>query len=256
MIDCNKEGDECVDILSMAKKDADDGGSCLEDSEGVGDVHESIPARSSVGADDVVNEQSSKWPNKYQTSVGNEVLLGADAVALYPSLDPVTCQQIEKEVVSRSQLKMRDINYLEATRYISLCLNSEEAKSHPLKHVLPIRRNKNGQRPHITTNENVRSSEANNTDQWIWPNVILSPNIRRQIMAEVMGIAVEVFFSTHVYTFGGHCYLQTQGGPIGPRATCAIARVVCNHFDAKLKKLMQDSKISHDLFMRYVDDIR
>ena len=42
-------------------------------------------------------------------------------------------------------------------------------------------------------------------------------------MAEVLRLAVELMFSTHLYTFGGRCYKQKEGGPIGLRSTCALA---------------------------------
>ena len=48
----------------------------------------------------------------------------------------------------------------------------------------------------------------------------------------------------------------TDGGPIGPRATCAIARVCLNIFDQRLARTWDLSNIEVELYKRYVDDLR
>ena len=40
-------------------------------------------------------------------------------------------------------------------------------------------------------------------------------------------------FRKHFYTFGGKNFLQSEGGPIGLRGTCAVARVIMQIFDRK-----------------------
>ena len=79
---------------------------------------------------------------------------------------------------------------------------------------------------------------------------------KRRIVAEVMRLSVELMFETHCYSFGGKIYRQTEGGPIGLRSTCAVARVVMSRWDQKLKQRMVDSNISSEADGRYVDDGR
>ena len=72
-------------------------------------------------------------------------------------------------------------------------------------------------------------------EQWKWPPVVLSGQVKKEIEAECLKIFIAVFFRTHMYTFGGKMYRQLKGGPIGPRCTCALARCVMNVFDRKLE---------------------
>ena len=53
--------------------------------------------------------------------------------------------------------------------------------------------------------------------EWgVWPKRLLTSQDRRQIVAEVLALAVGAFFETHVYTSRGACYKQVEGSPIGP----------------------------------------
>ena len=60
-------------------------------------------------------------------------------------------------------------------------------------------------------------------------------------------IGVLTVMNTHVYEFNGKLYLQQVGGPIGLRATCAIARIVMNHWDKAWKGKMEENNIKGDL---------
>ena len=71
-----------------------------------------------------------------------------------------------------------------------------------------------------------------------------------------MHTAVMTLFKTHCYTFGGKYYLQKQGGPIGLRSTCCIARLVMIWWDKKLLELMGTSNMTLEECQRYMDDIR
>ena len=56
---------------------------------------------------------------------------------------------------------------------------------------------------------------------------------KRKILATVIKIAVETMFNTHIYCFDSTYYLQMKGGPIGLRATCAVARLAMVDWDRK-----------------------
>ena len=53
---------------------------------------------------------------------------------------------------------------------------------------------------------------------------------------------------------GGIC--QQAGGPIGLRATCAVAGTMMNFWDAKTMEAMNNNNIKRDLEDGYMDDIR
>ena len=63
-------------------------------------------------------------------------------------------------------------------------------------------------------------------------------------------------FSTHLYSFGGRCYKQKEGGPIGLRSTCALARVVMGRWDSKWNKMVNKNNLVVEDNGRYVDDAR
>ena len=52
---------------------------------------------------------------------------------------------------------------------------------------------------------------------------------------------------SHYYTFGGKRFLQTKGGPIGMKATCAIARLVMAKWNTLREEKLQDHGIKLEL---------
>ena len=75
-------------------------------------------------------------------------------------------------------------------------------------------------------------------------------------MAEVVSLATKSMFRNHYYKFGGKMYHQAQGGPIGLRGTCAIARMVMQLFDIKWGDKLRRLGLVTWLNFRYVDDSR
>ena len=64
----------------------------------------------------------------------------------------------------------------------------------------------------------VRPLGAENDDEnkWEFRSVLeLTELEKKRVFSEVMRLAVELMFSTHLYSFGGRCYKQKEGGPIG-----------------------------------------
>ena len=60
-------------------------------------------------------------------------------------------------------------------------------------------------------------------------------------------IGVLQMMNSHPYEFNGKMFLQQAGGPIGLRATCAVARTVMNYWDGKWKAVMEENKVTRDL---------
>ena len=63
-------------------------------------------------------------------------------------------------------------------------------------------------------------------------------------------------FRKHFYTFGGKNFLQSEGGPIGLRGTCAVARVIMQIFDRKWISSLEDMGVKIWENIRYMDDGR
>ena len=72
-------------------------------------------------------------------------------------------------------------------------------------------------------------------------------------MATVVKIACRTLFENHLYEFGGRTYRQKVGGPIGLRATCAIARLVMCTWDKLWAIRLNQLGIKTELKTRYMD---
>ena len=92
--------------------------------------------------------------------------------------------------------------------------------------------------------------------QWVFPQVVLSEEEKKDILAAVVGIVVEILFSTHLYTLGGEIYLQKDGGPTGLRGTCPIVRVVMCMWDTMWLDRMKEKGLFIQKYVRYMDDGR
>ena len=79
---------------------------------------------------------------------------------------------------------------------------------------------------------------------------------KKDIITTVVRIVTEELFKHHYYSFGGAVYHQQGGGPIGLRATCAIARVCMQLFDRKWRRILEELGIKVWLMKRYMDDSR
>ena len=61
---------------------------------------------------------------------------------------------------------------------------------------------------------------------------------------------------THAYSFGDKLFLQQERGPIGMRFTASLANVTMNMWDKAWSKVMEMEKLTHYLFLRYLDNVR
>ena len=183
------------------------------------------------------------------------VVVGADADALYPSLDEAMSSKIAKKSVMESKVKIKGVNYKEAARYVALNSSESEVRFSGLRRILPWRRYRKGTRPGVT-GPGPTGPSTDDEEQWTFPRVELTEMVKTKLVATVVEIGVKTVFRTHVYQFGGRYYHQQRGGPIGLRATGAIAKIVMAEWDAQMLRILTDNDISYEMAVRYVDDIR
>ena len=156
----------------------------------------------------------------------------------------------------KSEIKWTNLDYIEATRYIALNWTEEQCSQSKLRRVLPRRRSNKGTRPGVR-GTGPSGPTRGDQEQWRWrPNLKLREAEKKEIIARVIQIAVEVMFRTHVYTFGGNTYRQTSGGPIGLRSTCAVARLVMKVWDDKWLARLSELRVRIEEAIRYMDDGR
>ena len=104
--------------------------------------------------------------------------------------------------------------------------------------------------------EGPKGQERGDQEQWIFPRVELEDWEKEEIVSEVISLATAAMFHHHYYTFGGKVFHQKEGGPIGLRGTCSIARLVMQLYDRKWSQRMMDMGIVIWLLCRYMDDTR
>ena len=157
-----------------------------------------------------------------------------------------------------TEVKLMDTNLLEATRFLVLTMDKEELERSPLKRYLPRRRKVEGKKTGKLglTTANSLAPGVNDMSQWEWSNVVIDSQVEKEIIAEALARMVGIFCETQTYTFGGEIYRQLKGLPIGPRLTCAIARIVMSKFDSMMTKRLSELRLKVNLLIRYMDDIR
>ena len=184
------------------------------------------------------------------------VIIGGDAVSLYPTIQEEMACLATRKAMLETRINFEGFNFKEGVRYIALeNLSQSELLWRGLNRVIPRRRFKKGTRP-CMTGPLPRGPCENGEEQWIFPEVKLTVEEKKSILATVAEIGVRAVFRTHAYSFGGKLYHQQGGGPIGLRATGAIARVVMGTWDKELLKLLAENGMAPELAVRYIDDIR
>ena len=184
-----------------------------------------------------------------------QVIIGCDVDAMYPSLDMEECCKIVREEVLRSSRTWQDLDYQEGARMIALNKSADWCRRSSLRRVLPVRRKRKGSRPGVK-GKGPMGMGRGDTEQWIFPEITLTEEEKKLIIAEVWAITTEKMFHHHLYTFGGRTYRQRKGGPIGLRGTCAIARLVMCSWDRKWMEMMSNQGVEILKYMRYKNNGR
>ena len=78
------------------------------------------------------------------------VVIGSDAVSLYPSMTKQESADEVADAVMKSDMKWEGVNWKEATRYLVLGRDEAWCRSSGLTRVLPWRKFKKGTRPGLT----------------------------------------------------------------------------------------------------------
>ena len=176
-------------------------------------------------------------------------MIGSDVTVLYPSLSDIEVSIIVHDAIMKSEVKFVNINYRLATQYIAMHLENSEQKFSDLNRVLPVRTARGGAKPGV-------NAKPGNEANWRFPKVEYTKHEKKKIVASMVQIGILVMFNTHVYGFNGKTFLQKEGGPIGLRSTCALARVVMNEWDTMWLEKLDENNIQITKGSRYMDDLR
>ena len=172
-----------------------------------------------------------------------------DAKALYPSVTKDVANQAIKDLVDRTDLEMKNVDYWEAAKYVAVHCNVEEIEQAGLVGVIPARVTKTTRKLTvnclITRGDDVKWAPAQDPDD----------NQKRKLVALVLCIANQHIMSNHVYKLGDDLYLQTDGAPIGSEYGGIIARVTTRLFDRRYLKKVAEKGMNVVMYGRYIDDI-
>ena len=215
-----------------------------------------------TGGDDNCRVRSTQVPEDLLHAVEEPlVIVGADVEQLYPSMSKKQVAKLMEEAVINSSIKWVDLDYLEGCRLIALNKDEDWCRGSKLSRVLPRRRVKagrkkaGGRKPKVT-GRGPMGPLTGDQEQWEFPQVTLTEEEKKLVLATIVSIMVDLLFSTHLYTFGGATFLQKDGGPIGLRGTCAIARVIMCLWDDKWLDLLGRWRVNVKEYVRYMDDGR
>ena len=203
---------------------------------------------------DTINSKLDKDP-KMQEKLEDMMILASDAVALFPSLRKEETATTVFEEVVRSRVQVEGLSWKESARYVKINSEPWEAQRFRVSHLLPRRRYTRGPAPGMTSSDVLTGKQDSDT-QWIFPDITPTAADERRLLAAALALAVRFIFSTHMYTFGGRVYLQSDGGPIGLRLTCALAKLRMAVFARTLKQILSTNHIEVSMAASYVDDFR
>ena len=197
--------------------------------------------------------------------VAPDLMVGSlDVEALYPSTDIYKAAEILKMRVIKSPMKFQNIDYRWALVYLALTMTPAMKEASVLKHVLPKRLAKSGSHPTIKT---VHVDEQK--ERWSYPHPVdlLTSELKRIIVANVIEQMMIETFKTHVYEWEGKLYLQMAGGPIGLRSSGPVARILMDFWISELLEIAEKCNNKHTenpvnfgkfailLATKYVDDV-
>ena len=205
-------------------------------------------------------EEKSGEESRGAKSIGEEVkrlhIIGFDAVALYPSMKAretaKVCREEVIEILNEGEMKVEGLDMNKVTLYIRMNKHlTGDLKE--LWRYIPFRKKVGGVEPGMSS-KGVKEDTEN--EQWCWPKAEITEKVRIELIGRMVEIGVRVMFGNLVYSFGGENYLQTEGGPIGIRGTGAVAKLRTRSFCKKLKRVIEEGKMTVEMLKIYVDDGR
>ena len=182
-------------------------------------------------------------------------ITGADAKALYPSLQGRHTARIVRDATLKSSLEVKGMDWQEVTRYVAMGYDPFEKRKMDLGRILPVRRYHKGATPGVTGAEPL-SKNTGDELRWVFPGREPTAEEKKRLLAAALEIGVRAAFACHLYQFGGRTYHQRDGGPIGTRLAGAAAKIVMMEWADKVMEILEKEDIPVFLAACYVDDVR
>ena len=184
------------------------------------------------------------------------VLIGMDAVSLFPSLSASNTGKIVKRRVENCEMEIESFNWKKAILYIKINSGLISSKiSKETRSYFPLRKSRTGVEPGMPSKGLSREENSENM-QWMYPRRNPSKAVMKEMMGLVSEVAINILWTNYCYSFGGKTRIQKEGGPIGQRPTMAASRLVTMEFMENYERILLKSEIKVNLLKMYVDDGR
>ena len=190
--------------------------------------------------------------------VGKEdlILIGTDAVCLFPSLDAEECAKLVAEEYRGSSYDMRITDWREVMRYLKLTLPRSRLLKEGLGRLIPWRKYKYGKEPGLQSATARGKEVKEEEEQFVFPDVEPTKWETNVMISLALEVGIKASFKLHTYTFGGKIYMQLKGGPIGARLTVAVSRVVMELWRRRVRLSLTEAGLKLLIDCGYVDDMR
>ena len=127
---------------------------------------------------------------------GEIVLVGMDAVALFPSMSGKETGKIVRKRIKDSNVKIEGFNWRKAAVYIKINrgMLSKSGTEREVFKFLPFRKSNRGVQPKMGST-GMKAEIGSEKTQWIFPNKNPSDTIKKEMMGMVAKIAILVLWS-------------------------------------------------------------
>ena len=177
-----------------------------------------------------------------------------DAVALYPSMDPLGTAEMVFESVLESNILFKNIEFKWLITYIYLVLGEEIFHDHEMSQYIPKRVLKKGKK--VSKAKSLAANVNREPSNWIVRTEGLSEGMKKLLVAILVKTLLIVLMDSTCYTFGGELYKQLHGAGIGLRSSACAAKLVMGKLDKKWASMQRLWGLSVQLYIRYIDDLR
>ena len=179
-------------------------------------------------------------------------MVGADVCALYPAMDQVATGEIAAQAIRDSTICFKGMDYKSLAIYLFLNLGPDVMLDIGLGEIIPMR---------IGDSENVTSRSLLSRSNKIWENwyvdvAMLTDDMKREMIAQMIKLAILVMMTSTCYSFGGLLFLQLIGAGIGLRGSAALAKITMGKWDKVQANILHSWTFLVKIFICYIDDVR
>ena len=186
-----------------------------------------------------------------QDFTSKPVLIGGDAVALYPSMDIIGTTELVAKAVADSKVEFKNINLKYLTIYLFLVLGGDVMRENGLGEYIPKRIRWKESKAKALSSKINREMEnwSVQLDEITWQE-------ERMLVTLLIKVSLLALMDSTCYAFGGKIFKQLWGAGIGLRASACMAKIVMGLVDKMWANTQMTWSLKVYMYFRYIDDLR